>query len=71
MVNYKLHSSAVALLRLFKLLHPLLEYRAEVADQSLHGPSSAVSQGANGMPLDLLAQFPQHVDLLRFGIAFH
>ena len=37
----------------------------EVADEALHGPGSGVSQGADGVPLDLLGHLPQHVNLLE------
>ena len=38
------------------------------AQPHLHGPGSSISQGADGVPLDLLGDLPQHVDLLDAGI---
>mmetsp|Transcript_19209 Transcript_19209/g.34218 ORF Transcript_19209/g.34218 Transcript_19209/m.34218 type:complete len:476 (-) Transcript_19209:63-1490(-) len=40
-----------------------------VADEALDGPSGGVTEGADGVALDLLGDLPQHVDLLHPGVA--
>src|SRR5690606_37879212 len=52
------------------LVDPLLDDLAEVADQALDRPRRGVAEGADGVPLDLLADFEQHVDLALLGAAF-
>lgn len=39
----------------------------EVADEALNGPGGGVSQGADGVALNLLGHLPQHVNLLQPG----
>src|SRR4051794_34416294 len=47
-----------------------LNLRTEVAQQALYGPGRAVAEGADGVALDLLRHFEQHVDLALLGAAF-
>ena len=48
-----------------------LDLGAEVPQQALHRPGSAVAKGANGVTFDLLGHLHQHVDLalLRAALA--
>src|SRR5215470_19402028 len=43
---------------------------AEVAEQPLHRPGGAVTEGADRVPFDLLGDLHQHVDLALVGAAF-
>ncbi|GMT31566.1 hypothetical protein PFISCL1PPCAC_22863, partial [Pristionchus fissidentatus] len=56
---------------LVELLHSRLQFGPEVSDQTLDGPSGGVSEGADGVSLDLLAQLPDHVNLLLLRLAVH
>src|SRR4051812_27004554 len=47
-----------------------LDLRAEVAQQALHRPGRAITEGANGVPLDLLGHVHQHADLALVRAAF-
>merc|ERR1719336_2716166 len=43
---------------------PVFQLWPEVPDKTLYWPSSAVSQSADGVALNLFAQFPNHINLL-------
>merc|ERR1719204_2741343 len=43
---------------------PVFQLWPEVPDKTLDWPSSAVSQSADGVALNLFAQFPNHINLL-------
>src|SRR3954454_18130302 len=47
-----------------------LDLGAEVPQQALHRPGRAVAERADGVTLDLLGHFEQHVDLALLGAAF-
>merc|ERR550519_1923651 len=49
---------------------PVFQLWPEVPDKTLDWPGSAVSQSADGVALNLFAQFPNHINLLRLCIAF-
>src|SRR5262249_43283777 len=49
---------------------PPLDLGPEMPQQSLHRPSGAVAEGADGMTLDLGRDLPQRVDLALLGTAF-
>lgn len=61
------HSSGGCLLLIF--FHPSLQLWSEMTNQSLNRPCSSIPQSTDGVSLNLLAQFIQHVDLLCPGIA--
>merc|ERR1711944_246863 len=48
---------------------PVFQLWPEVPDKTLDWPSSAVSQSAAGVALNLFAQFPNHVNLLWLCVA--
>lgn len=56
---------------LIKCFHTLLQLWPKVSDQALHWPGRAVTQCANRMALNLLAQLPDHVNFIRFCVAVH
>ena len=39
-----------------------------VPDEPLYGPGRSIPERTDGVPLDLLRDLPQHVDLLQVGI---
>merc|ERR1719173_34677 len=41
---------------------PVFQLWPEVPDKTLNWPSSAVSQSADGVALNLFAQFPNHIN---------
>merc|ERR1719234_227028 len=43
---------------------PVFQLWPEVPDKTLNWPGSAVSQSADGVALNLFAQFPNHINLL-------
>src|SRR5258708_29909953 len=43
----------------------------EMADQALDRPGRRIAQGADGVALDLLADFLQQIDLPHLGVATH
>ena len=45
--------------------------RPEVPDEALHRPRRTVGQGADGVTLNLLGQFPQQINLFRLGVALN
>jgi len=47
----------------------LLQLGSEVADQTLDGPGESLTQGTDGVALDLLGQLLEHVDLTLAGVA--
>merc|ERR1719209_1154694 len=49
---------------------PVFQLWPEVPDKTLNWPGSAVSQSADGVALNLFAQFPNHVNLLWLCVAF-
>merc|ERR1719273_2260087 len=49
---------------------PVFQLWPEVPDKTLDWPSSAVSQSADGVALNLFARFPNHVNLLWLCVAF-
>mmetsp|Transcript_703 Transcript_703/g.2184 ORF Transcript_703/g.2184 Transcript_703/m.2184 type:complete len:271 (+) Transcript_703:1036-1848(+) len=51
------------------LQQTLLNLRAEVPKQPLDGPGSCVAQGANGVPLHLVGEFQQLVNLVNSRFA--
>src|SRR5579885_3827450 len=48
-----------------------LHLRPEMADKALDGPGRGIAQCADRMPLDLVGDVEQHVDLGNLGLAFH
>merc|ERR1711963_1163704 len=48
---------------------PVFQLWPEVPDKTLYWPSSAVSQSADGVALNLFAQFPNHINLLWLRVA--
>merc|ERR1719284_1248389 len=48
---------------------PVFQLWPEVPDKTLDWPSSAVSQSADGVALNLFAQFPNHINLLWLCVA--
>merc|ERR1719461_2160648 len=48
---------------------PVFKLWPEVPDKTLDWPSSAVSQSADGVALNLFAQFPNHINLLWLRVA--
>merc|ERR1719351_725281 len=48
---------------------PVFQLWPEVPDKTLNWPSSAVSQSADGVALNLFAQFPNHINLLWLRVA--
>merc|ERR1719210_2535250 len=48
---------------------PVFQLWPEVTDKTLNWPSSAVSQSADGVALNLFAQFPNHINLLWLRVA--
>merc|ERR1712004_296317 len=62
-------NSLFLLLVRFKFSHSSLEFRAEVSDEALYWPRGSISQSTNSVSLDLLSEFPQHVNLLWLRIA--
>merc|ERR1712147_52930 len=48
---------------------PVFQLWPEVPDKTLDWPSSAVSQSADGVALNLFAQFPNHINLLWLRVA--
>jgi hypothetical protein len=61
----------LALLAFGKTFHAIFDLGAEVSDQTLHGPGSAVSQSANSVTFNLLAKFPQHINFFWFGVTLN
>ncbi len=53
-----LGGSRFALFAFSKAFHSGFQFRAEVPDETLNGPSSTVSQSTNCMAFNLLAQLP-------------
>ena len=51
------------------LLNSSLEFGTEVADETLDGPGEGLTQCADGVTLDLLGEFLEHVDLTFLGVA--
>merc|ERR1719430_904836 len=49
---------------------PVFQLWSEVPDKTLNWPGSAVSQSADGVALNLFAQFPNHINLLWLCVAF-
>merc|ERR1719400_1763539 len=49
---------------------PFFQLRPEVPDKTLNWPGSAVSQSADGVALNLFAQFPNHINLLWLCVDF-
>merc|ERR1719173_296662 len=49
---------------------PVFQLWPEVPNKTLNWPGSAVSQSADGVALNLFAQFPNHINLLWLGVAF-
>merc|ERR1719209_143157 len=49
---------------------PVFQLWPEMPDETLNWPGSAVSQSADGVALNLFAQFPNHVNLLWLCVAF-
>merc|ERR1719209_1493641 len=49
---------------------PVFQLWPEVPDKTLNWPGSAVSQSADGVALNLFAQFPNHINLLWLCVAF-
>merc|ERR1719474_289774 len=49
---------------------PVFQLWPEVPDKTLDWPSSAVSQSADGVALNLFAQFPNHINLLWLRVAW-
>merc|ERR1712012_366173 len=47
---------------------PVFQLGPEVPDKTLYWPSSAVSQSADGVALNLFAQFPNHINLLWLAL---
>lgn len=54
---------------LLKLLESSLKLRSEVADETLDGPGSGVTQSANGVAFNLLGKLPKHVDFTGTSLA--
>merc|ERR1711872_376602 len=48
---------------------PIFQLWPEVPDKTLDWPSSAVSQSADSVALNLFAQFPNHINLLWLRVA--
>merc|ERR1712004_683497 len=48
---------------------PVFQLWSEVPDKTLDWPGSAVSQSADGVALNLFAQFPNHINLLWLRVA--
>merc|ERR1719447_514076 len=48
---------------------PVFQLWPEVPDKTLYWPSSAVSQSADGVALNLFAQFPNHINILWLRVA--
>merc|ERR1719150_725543 len=48
---------------------PVFQLWPEVPDKTLDWPSSAVSQSADGVALNLFAQLPNHINLLWLRVA--
>merc|ERR1719208_403082 len=48
---------------------PVFQLWPEVPDKTLDWPSSAVSQSADSVALNLFAQFPNHINLLWLCVA--
>merc|ERR1719357_659186 len=48
---------------------PVFQFWPEVPDKTLDWPSSAVSQSADSVALNLFAQFPNHINLLWLCVA--
>lgn len=51
------------------LLDSGLQLGTEVSDETLDGPGEGLAQGADGVALDLLGEFLEHVDLALAGLA--
>mmetsp|Transcript_5672 Transcript_5672/g.15056 ORF Transcript_5672/g.15056 Transcript_5672/m.15056 type:complete len:451 (+) Transcript_5672:362-1714(+) len=58
-------------LALLTLHDAQLDFRAEGADETLHGPCGSVAERADRVPLNLVRQLLEHVDLLDLGVACH
>src|SRR5450631_2941316 len=52
------------------LIDAFLDLMTEMRDQALDRPCRSVAEGADGVALDLLCHFQQHVDLALVGAAF-
>ena len=55
--------------RRLAVLDALLDHRAEVAQEALHGPRGGVAERADGAALDLLRDVEQQVDFRELGLA--
>ena len=49
--------------------HPLLDFRPEMSDESLHWPGSGISQRADRVAFNLFGQLPQRVNFVGMSVS--
>ena len=63
MIKWKVTLVSMGQLRILSmvLVDPVLDLVSVVSDQTLHWPSSSISQGTDRVSFDLLGQLPKHI----------